>query len=176
MARPAHISNAEFIAAMGGGVRQTKPAALGRGYQSSAYGTGGFASLALKPLGFARSVAQGACAGLLTLLGAIHLAGAVPEENRSLETITELGGGDLDSIFGAIAGGGLPGVVEIVGAIALFLNAGRGIGRVLGLLGFVAIAAAHAQGVEHAEMASTLLEFAERARDYIMETFPALAM
>ena len=176
MARPAHIANAEIIAAMGGGVRPTKPAALGRGYQSSAYAKSGSASLALKPLGFARSVAQGACAGLLTLLGAIHLAGAIPQENRSVETIMELNGGELESIFGAIAGGGFPGVIEIVGAIALFLNAGRGIGRVLGLLGFVAIAAAHTQGVEHAEMASTLLSFAESARDYIMETFPALMM
>ena len=132
MARPAHIANAEIIAAMGGGVRPTKPAALGRGYQSSAYAKSGIASLALKPLGF---------------------AGDIPQENRSVETITELNGGELESIFGAIAGGGFPGVIEIVGAIALFLNAGRGIGRVLGLLGFVAIAAAHTQGVEHAEMA-----------------------
>ena len=118
----------------------TKPAAL--------RGAGG---AALAPFNFARQILQGACAGLLTLLGATHLAASVEKGEVVFAPAAGFSAESFRLLLENYAAGGLPGALEIVGAAGLFLNAGRGAGRVIGLLGFVAIAVAHANGLTHEE-------------------------
>ncbi len=134
-------------------------------------------------LNFLRSMAQGACAGLLSLLGVMHLTASLPEGEQSFaglfnafgsvfasSALTEAGTlapGLETNLAGAverILAGGMPGILELMGAAALFLNAGRGMARILGLLGFVAIVAAHANGVTHADLLDRLTSLADRAQ------------
>ena len=120
---------------------------------------------------FARNVGQGACAGLLTLLGSMHLAGAMPAEalaageNRISAGLLD---GFVETVFSAA---GLPGVLEIIGAIALFLAAGRGAGRIIGLLAFIGFATAYANGVNAEEFADLLA----RVTDFIANAPAAFA-
>ncbi|MEE2692699.1 MAG: hypothetical protein VX640_14280 [Pseudomonadota bacterium] len=91
------------------------------------------------PLGFLKDLAQGAGAGALTFLGAMKLsAGAAP---LTLETVMH-----------RVMQGGAPGAIEIAGAAALFLSAGKGPGRVLGLLAFIVLVSVYANGAESAEV------------------------
>jgi len=116
------------------------------------------------PLAFLRNAAQGACAGLLTLLGAMHITEGVAPDGAGLAALTSLDAATLNTITENLLDGGIPGFVEILGAAVLFMNSGRGWAKILGLLGFVAIAAAHANGVDHAEMvekASDLYELVQ---------------
>ncbi|MGF1545526.1 MAG: hypothetical protein ACFB00_13705 [Parvularculaceae bacterium] len=144
-----------------------KPAALSAGYnvRGDAYGGGlGRGARRLSsPLSFLRCTAQGACAGLLGVIGGMHLTGALPEQLRSIESIAALDVGGFGALGGSVLGAGLPGVIELVGAAALFLSAGRGLGRILGLMGFAAFIALQAQGVETGDIAERVRELAEVA-------------
>jgi hypothetical protein len=113
-------------------------------------------ALILGPFGFVKNVAQGACAGLLTLLGVMHwLAGTTPAE-ASVALPVAAEPGSFETIAQSLLAGGAPGVMEIVGAGALFLNAGRGSARVIGLLAFIMISIAHAKGADHADFTAYL--------------------
>ena len=121
------------------------------------------------PFNFIRKMGQGACAGLLTLLGATHLAAAFPSEEQAVEGFSAVDGASLEAIVETMFQGGAPGVIEILGAIALFLNAGRGPARLLGLLSFVVIVAAHANGMDHSEMLEKAGELYELARETLIK-------
>lgn len=123
--------------------------------------------------GYGRSIMQGACAGLLTLMGTLHLTEAWPLEQQSIEGLTQIDGTGVEGLIEASLAGGVPGLVEILGAIALFLSAGRGSGRLIGLMGFIAILVGHANGVTHDDLfehAGELLEFVQNTAQKIQAT------
>ncbi|MEL7487758.1 MAG: hypothetical protein AAGJ87_11155 [Pseudomonadota bacterium] len=122
--------------------------------------SGGF----MAPINFIKNMGQGACAGLLTLLGAMHLTQGVSIDGAGLASLTSFDSATIDAVVEKLLAGGGPGVIEIIGAAALFMNAGRGWAKIWGLMGFVAIAVAHANGVDHAEFfekVSEMYEFAQ---------------
>ncbi|MEX0644065.1 MAG: hypothetical protein WD076_02060 [Parvularculaceae bacterium] len=116
----------------------------------------GPAALLFAPLGFIRNIAQGACAGLLTLLGAMHFIEGRSFSETTTAPLLAVETGSLQSIAQNLLAGGGPGVVEIIGAVVLFLSAGHGAGRMIGLLGFLALAIAHANGASQAEFTAYL--------------------
>ncbi|MEM8771038.1 MAG: hypothetical protein AAGD92_05230 [Pseudomonadota bacterium] len=103
----------------------------------------------MAPAGFAKNTAQGACAGLLTLAGATQFSGAAltPE----LATLFA-GGTSIETLGMQLVMGNFTGILQIIGAAALFLTAGRGLGRVLGLMMFVAAATAYFNGIGPSEL------------------------
>ena len=116
------------------------------------------------PIAFVKNAAQGACAGLLTFLGAMHMTVGFDAEHANgdaLAALTNIDAATLNSVAENLLDGGIPGVIEIIAAAVLFLNAGRGWAKVLGLLGFIAIAFAHANGVSHAEMFEQMTDLYE---------------
>lgn len=122
---------------------------------------------------YGRAILQGACAGLLTLIGTLHLTEAWPLEQRSIDGISQLDGTGIEGLVEASLAGGVPGMVEVFGAIILFLSAGRGSGRLIGLLGFIAILVGHANGVTHDDLfqhAGELLEFVQNTAQKIQAT------
>lgn len=132
--------------------RYSKPAALNPSF-GIATGAG--------PVSFVRQLIQGACAGLLTLMAAGHIVAGV--ESGEIANLSNAGF-DLSTLslaFESYAEGGLPGALEVIGAAMLFLNAGRGAGRIVGLIGFVAVAVAHANGVGHDDFMATLTVWAQ---------------
>ncbi|MEO0399584.1 MAG: hypothetical protein AAF224_09225 [Pseudomonadota bacterium] len=153
-----------------------KPGALSRR-------RGGFAAAGRSVFGslnFFKNMGQGACAGLLTLLGATHLTGVMPGNSEAAAPL--IGTVDTTTMEGLAASllvGGLPGILEIIGAIALFLNAGRGAGRILGLLIFVGIAVSHANGVSHTEFLQNLTQASNFVQTFAAQFggwLPAFAM
>ena len=118
----------------------------------------------LAPIGFVKNVCQGACAGLLTLLGAMHLTSGVEVESTGLALLTNLDAGTLSGVTEQALSGGAPGIIEIIGAAALFVNAGDGWARILGLLGFVIGAVAYANGVEATEFVEKMADLYDFAR------------
>lgn len=113
-------------------------------------------------LGFFKNMAQGACAGLLTLLGATHLTGAMQVGAAKPELLAaSIDPTTLQGLAAVFLSGSIPGIMEIMGAIALFLNAGNGMGRIVGLLTFVAIAVAHANGVSPDEFLQSVTQVSD---------------
>ncbi len=108
----------------------------------------GMTSAAMAPARFMKDSAQGACAGLLTLAGATQLSSGAAFANvaAGVDAIS------LQNLGMQLVAGNITGVLQIAGAAALFLMAGRGIARVLGLLVFVAAATAYFNGVEVSEI------------------------
>ncbi|MEM6413367.1 MAG: hypothetical protein AAF720_01770 [Pseudomonadota bacterium] len=110
-------------------------------------------------IAFFKNMGQGACAGLLTLLGATHLTGVIGSSEAHQQLLaSSIDPTTLQGLTSSMLISGLPGILEIIGAATLFLNAGRGTGRIIGLLAFVAIAVAHANGVSHTEFIDTLTQ------------------
>jgi len=124
------------------------------------------------PLNFIRKIGQGACAGLLTLLGAMHLAKDASLSDPSVASLAAMDGASLEAVVATLMQGNGPGIIEILGAIALFLNAGRGPARILGLMGFVLIVGAQANGVDQSELLQKATELYELAQQ-IMQKFQA---
>lgn len=158
MAASAMIAKAAILGAAAQRRAWSKPAALSPGFDRAGHG-----GLIAGPVSFLRSIGQGACAGLLAMLGATHLIEAAPLWGKEGAAAEAVASGGLDGFIEAALAGGAPGALELVGAAALFLSAGRGPGKVIGLLAFVAIAWAHAQGVDHSQMIDALRSFAETA-------------
>lgn len=96
------------------------------------------------PFGFMKDTTQGACAGLLTLAGATQLAGSPLGAVSS----ASLSGWSIDAVGAQLVMGNLTGVLQIIGAAALFITAGKGLARVFGMLLFVAAAVAYFNGVD----------------------------
>jgi len=125
------------------------------------------------PINYIRNLAQGACAGLLTLIGTLHLTAPGAEGQQAAASLTQFDGASLEGLIEASLAGGLPGMIEILGAAALFLSAGRGSGRLIGLLGFIAILVGHANGVTHEDIlqqAGELVEFVQQTAQKIQAT------
>lgn len=101
--------------------------------------------------GFCKDGFQGACSGLLGLLGATHMTGA-PAGFAELHSNIAW----LDTVWSSISAGGLAGPAELLGGVALFFAARRTIARLLGLLAFIAFIAAYANGYSAADMLSAL--------------------
>ena len=100
-------------------------------------------------VGFLMDMVRGSCAGLLTLLGVLHMtqgAQAAPAAPQGLETIA--------AIAQQFSMNGFAGPAELIGGLVLFLTARRGIARTLGVLAFIALVAAYAQGITLADIAS----------------------
>lgn len=108
--------------------------------------------------GFCKDGFQGACAGLLGLLGATHMTGApagFAELNSNIAW--------LDTIWGSLSANGLAGPAEFLGGLALFFAARRTIARTLGLLLFVGFVAAYANGYSATDMLRFLSDMLGRA-------------
>ena len=102
--------------------------------------------------GFCKDTAQGACAGLLSLLGASHMMGAS-------SAATSLGGvQSFSGLLERVASGGFAGPVELLGATVLFFTARRTIARTIGLLLFIGFMAAYVNGYSLVEMLNALSE------------------
>lgn len=114
------------------------------------------------PARFARDTTQGACAGMLTLAGATQLTASGFASDLALAS----GVPSLDTLGMQLVMGNFTGVLQILGAAALFLSAGRGLGRVLGLLVFVGAATAYFNGVAPGDIL-------ERSRDIVQALGPA---
>ncbi len=115
--------------------------------------------------GMSKDVCQGACAGFLALIGATHLTGGESVLGASGSNIAF-----LDQIWSSMAANGLAGPVELLGGIALFLAARRTISRTAGLMIFVAMIAAFANGYtlnDAMALLSNLLQGAAGAIDSI---------
>ncbi len=108
--------------------------------------------------GFCKDGVQGACAGLLGLLGATHMTGA-PEGFAELHSHVAW----LDTIWSSISAGGLAGPVELIGGVALFFAARRTIARLLGLLLFVGFVTAYANGYSASDMLGFLANLLAQA-------------
>ncbi len=107
--------------------------------------------------GFCKDTAQGACAGLLSLLGASHIL-------APSSAAASLGG--VQSITGLLeraASGGFAGPVELLGATVLFLTARRTIARTIGLLLFIGFMAATVNGYSMQEMLTVLSDLLRAA-------------
>ncbi len=124
-------------------------------------------ALLFAPLGFIKNIAQGACAGLLTLLGSLHFIEGRTVADTTSSPLFAAEPGSLQSIAQSMLAGGGPGVMEIIGAVILFLNAGRGAGRMIGLLGFVALAVTQANTSEGADFAAYLTNLYDQIRAFI---------
>ena len=100
--------------------------------------------------GFCKDTMQGACAGILALLGGTHVTAT------SAPGVIAPGGGfaSLGGVLENLAAGGLTGPIELLGGIALFFAARRTIARTLGLLGFIAFIVAYVNGYQLPEMLS----------------------
>lgn len=142
-------------------VDQGAPKSKGRVMASNtASGKRGAAALAAAPAGFLIRAAQGAGAGVLTLLGAMRLVEGVGSDAVN----TVMTNANIDNLVEGFLAAGAPGGAEIAAAVALFLNAGRGTGRVFGLLAFVAISAAFANGASHGDFTNFLSSAYERVK------------
>ncbi len=100
------------------------------------------------PMRFAKNTTQGACAGLLTLAGATQFSGSAV--SSSLADV--FAAGSTHALGAQLVAGNMTGVLQVIGAAALFLTAGKGIARVLGLMLFVIAAAAYFNGVAPADV------------------------
>ncbi|MEM9706524.1 MAG: hypothetical protein AAF850_10670 [Pseudomonadota bacterium] len=121
---------------------------MARAYANAAYYTDRYSGRMARlpaPVRFLKNVAQGACAGLLTFVGAYHLTHGAPAD--ATLTAGAMNPETWKLIADKILYSGAPGVVEIVGAAAMFFNAGAGWARILGLFGFIGLVVAHANGV-----------------------------
>lgn len=145
-------------------VANARPAGAPRGvsYRTAPSRAGpSLASLLLVAPGlFLKNAAQGAGAGFLTLEGSRRVSArseatgteeavAAGAEPTILETM-------MDMARGLLADGSGVGMLLIAGALFLFLTAGKGGGRTIGLLGFVAAIVAYASGYDLAALAPLL--------------------
>ncbi|MEO1252934.1 MAG: hypothetical protein AAFW81_11395 [Pseudomonadota bacterium] len=100
------------------------------------------------PARFAKNTTQGACAGLLTLAGATQISGtAFAADELALASL-----GSIENLGAQLVMGNFTGLLQIVGAAALFFTAGKGFARVIGLMVFVAAATAYFNGVAPADI------------------------
>jgi len=105
-------------------------------------------------IGFIMDAVRGACAGLLMLLGGAHVMGGIGEKTPAATQ-----GWDA---FAAIAQhfsmngsmNGFAGAADLIGGAALFLTARRAVARTIGVLAFIALLAAYAQGYTLADVVS----------------------
>ena len=98
-------------------------------------------------LGILKDAFQGACSGLLGLLGATHMTGApvgFAELNSAIPWV--------DAVWGSISAGGLAGPAELLGAATLFFATRRTISRTVGLLLFIGFIAAYSNGYSASQM------------------------
>ncbi|MEM9494635.1 MAG: hypothetical protein AAGA09_01430 [Pseudomonadota bacterium] len=120
--------------------------------------------------GFCKDTMQGACAGILALLGAQHTAGA------ATTPMAAPGGGlpSLGPILENLSMGGLAGPLELMGGVALFLAARRTIARTIGLVGFIAILVAYMNGYDFTQMLAALSDILQRVAGFIDTTLAAV--
>lgn len=126
--------------------------------------------LLVRPASFVKNALQGALAGLMTFFGAIQFTGGGASIVPTGDFASELPAFVTTALAGLPAGA-MTGVVGIIGAAILFMNAGRGIARLLGLMGFIAIAAAYANGAN----GDDLVPFLESIYHKIKGFLPLLA-
>ena len=119
-------------------------------------------------LGIVKDSCQGACAGFLAMLGATHLSTAAGGVGSLSSEI-----GMLDAVWQSLALNGLAGPVEVLGGIVLFFAARRTISRTIGLLGFIGVLAAYANGYSTNDMIFLLSEILERASG-LLQSIPVV--
>ncbi|GJL96169.1 MAG: hypothetical protein DHS20C05_25740 [Hyphococcus sp.] len=113
-------------------------------------------------LGKLKDTGQGACAGLLSLLGVTHMTSA---QSGFGSVASEFEG--INSLWQNLSANGLAGPVELLGGIVLFFAARRTVSRTIGLLGFVAFATAYANGYSVSEMLSVLSQLMASASEML---------
>ena len=101
-------------------------------------------------VGFVMDATRGACAGLLTLLGGIHMTGSVNAQQISMPAGLE----PFAAMVQQFSMNGFSGPAELIGGIVLFLTARRAIARTLGILAFIGLLFAYSQGYSLVDIAS----------------------
>lgn len=101
--------------------------------------------------GICKDSFQGACAGLLSLLGVTHMTSA-PDGVARIHSEAAW----LDTLWGSLSAGGIAGPMELLGGIALFFAARRSISRLIGLLAFVGFLVAYMKGYSLIDMLNLL--------------------
>ena len=117
-------------------------------------------------IGSIKDACQGACAGFLGMLGALHMS----SETSGISTLSSQFG-FLDTLWASISANGLAGPIELFGGLALFLAARRVVSRMIGLLGFIAVMAAYAQGYTISDMILSLSSLLEGA-SVVLQSLP----
>lgn len=146
-------------------------AIFGRGAAYDVRPTGEYAGFLSGPvrglMGMFKDATQGACSGLLSFLGAMHITGVETGVGTLRSEI-----GFLDDIWQSVSAGGMAGPVELFAGAALFFAARRTISRTLGLLLFVGFIAAYANGYSAADMLKTLSNLLQTAAG-ALDSLPA---
>ena len=101
-------------------------------------------------VGFAMDATRGACAGLLTLLGGVHMTGNLSAQ----QAVAPPGLEPFAAVVQQFSMHGVSGPAELIGGIVLFLTARRAIARTLGVLVFIGLLFAYSQGYSLADIAS----------------------
>lgn len=101
-------------------------------------------------VGFFMDATRGACAGLLTLLGGIHMTGSATAQPIAAPAGLE----PFAAMVQQFSMNGFSGPAELIGGIVLFLTARRAIARTLGLMAFIGLLVAYSQGYSFADIAS----------------------
>ena len=115
-------------------------------------------------IGFCKDTLQGACGGLLTVLGATHMSAA----QTSLPITTAASNiGSITGVLQQLSVGALAGPLELLGGVALFLTARRTIARTLGVLVFIGYLAARVNGYELSEILTIAASFLAQASEVI---------
>ncbi len=117
-------------------------------------------------IGSAKDACQGACAGFLGMLGALHMS----SETSGVSTLSSQFS-FLNTLWASISANGLAGPIELLGGLALFLAARRVVSRMVGLLGFIAFMAAYAQGYSLSDMILGLSSLLEGA-SVVLQSLP----
>ncbi len=139
------------------GFFSTKPAGEFVGFDSGLIG---------QFIGSTKDACQGACAGFLGMLGALHMS----SETSGISTLSSQFS-FLDTLWASISANGLAGPIELLGGLALFLAARRVVSRMIGLLGFIAVMAAYAQGYSVSDMILALSSLLEGASE-VLQSLP----
>ena len=137
--------------------------ARGAYYDTRASDGSGYGGPVASFIGFASDAVRGMCAGLLALLGGMHITGAAAPAASY-----DAGFEPLSGLLQQLSVTGFSGPAELIGGVILFLTARRAIARTLGLLAFIAFLLAYANGYSLSDMLtalSSLLAWASGALD-----------
>ena len=115
--------------------------------------------------GFLFDCSRGACAGLLTLLGGLHII-----QGQAAETLTSAPATSMAGVLEKFAAGGLTGPIELIAGVALFVTARPGMARLIGLLAFIGFVTAYVQGYNPQEILAIALSSIERIVDALQTT------
>lgn len=119
----------------------------------------------VRPASFIKNILQGALAGLMTFFSAIQFSGGstiVPTGDFASELPAS-----VSTALSGLPAGAMTGVIGVIGAAILFMNAGRGLGRTLGLAAFIVLATAYANGANGEDLVPYLESIYHKIKGFL---------